>query len=385
MLKNFALSMYSVFLFLAGCNGNTDGTPPLQQQQADVQTVNGLLIRGPLQAKTGNRLTVMGQTVEISGDTRIVGTSIENLLIGDVISISGVRDGSVIISAEIRVALNQLSHLVVGSPVVNELGHYSIGSLRLNFSSDFDISIDDSHDYIFEGLFNDELVSLNITQAIDSAHTGIGIEDFLSDSSDSTYTGETGDRLTLDLIGDSMCASNGDVKTYRLISVELTADFRNVTRDVSTEASVNPINGVIMADSISSDGIGLRFADQGITGVDFRIGDDHITRYFATLNTNVTRPVLLKSVDAIHCAFAYFPANNSGCAIAISSNGSTGNTVVSAASSGDANSNGQAGSPGQNGISVVNDNGTIRFGDDIQISDCSVESTNGVPVVTINH
>ena len=156
---------------------------------------------------------------------------------------------------------------------------------------------------------------------------------------------------------------------------------------------MNPRNGVLSVDSISDQGIGLRFYEQGITAVDFNVGADQITRYFASLDSDISRPVILASVDDNQCSFAYFPANSSGCAVATSGsvvkseNSTTSSVLVSSSSGGNGGaggSNNQQGTPGQDGISVINNNGIIRFGDDISIADCEIQEANGVPVINLS-
>jgi hypothetical protein len=379
------ISLCVAALFLASCSGDSNNSIVTSQSAPTSAETNGLLVRGPLQAKTDNQLIVMGQSITISDNTVLTDTSYDNLRIGDIVAVFGQRQGSLIVSVEIRVEAQTTSHIIVGTPELNVAGQYSIGDLLLTLSADISADLSELREYIMEGQFDSNSGSINIVQLVEQ-NTGGTVPD------DHTASGESGDRLYLDLEGGDSCVTTGSTELYRLMSVELTADARMITRDISTETIVSPSHTVVSVDSVSERGIGLQFAQQGITGVEFNNNNDLIVRYFASLDTSVQKPVILQSTGTDYCAFAYFPANSSACAIAVNNTQlSTGGTNVStsvsvqSSSGGNGGSNGQAGTSGENGISVVNNNGVTTIGDEIIISDCTVQSSNGIPVIMLNH
>jgi hypothetical protein len=363
----------SIFAFLISCAGESDGPLSTLQQSDGPNTAaaGSLMIRGPLQSISDNQLAVMGQKVAINDATRVIGKTYTNLTAGDVLSIYGTRQGGIIVSVEIRVETDVKSHIVVGTPEMNEQGQYVIGNLTLNFSSETTLDAGERHQYLIEGRFDDALNHLDIVK----------VTEHLTDTDQST-TAESGDTLSLDLEGDSACASTGQVLIYRLSSIDLNADLEIVTRDISTEAEIMPYTDGITVDSISDQGIGLRLLTQGITEVGFEHNGTEITRYFAALDAEFARPALLQLTNKDGCAFAYFPVNSSDCAIAVSGTGQTNSVFVSASSGGDGSYD-RAGTAAQDGISVVNNNGTIQFGDEVFIDSCKVQSANGVPVISV--
>ena len=407
MFSKKLLGTGTILLFLAGCSGsngtvpetgsestntestntestNTESTntesivldtdvnsSPLGNQdplQGSISTASGsLLLRGPLQAQSPGLLTVMGQMVSFDESTRVIGGTLEALDVGSVLSIFGERRQGVIHSVAIVIETQPLPHIVVGVASTDS-DQASFGALTLdlsNASNVMNITIANQA-LVFEGQY----------QEADSQFLVTHISPLLSGN-------------VLSLQGASACGAAGDTNLYNVLLLESDSNLRTMSRDVSTEVSVSPSDTLITLDSVSERGIGLRFVEQGIGRVDFQLSDDSSSRYFAALDRNTSRPVVLEmQLGDDQCVYAYFP-DDSSCAIAVGSGSSEVGSGTGELNSSDSVSvtnsvSISVSSDSSTGNSVVVSNGNIRFGQDIRIENCEVQSTGGVPVINIS-